>query len=254
MYKNYFLFVSSFLSLLLIRHCRIFNDLFIGPISPAARTLIPKTITNPINNMSLTEVESLDFGRCLPAKHSFLEHKKSGKIYCVKCATFLGAPVDIAQQVQGEGVADEGPGSDGAVSPEERCEGASHSFVEHSKSGRLFCKQCGVFAGRTEDISPVDHMKAFISSTKQGAMKLSDNAKVGAKKLGENAKKLGDGAKKMTETVKVGSTRLGRQFPTFGRNKNGNTSADGTVEAEKEAAAQPTTTSSTTSPTDDDDL
>jgi hypothetical protein len=47
-------------------------------------------------------------------------------------------------------------------------------------------------------------------------MKLGGNAKEGAKKLGDGAKKM---TETVTETVKVGSLKLGGQFSSFGRNK-----------------------------------
>jgi hypothetical protein len=167
--------------------------------------------------MSLALSSTKNLGRCPPTKHSFVEHSKSAKIFCVNCSFFVGSPTDIAV-LGSEKLPSAASSPTISSSSEDCCEAASHAFTEHSKSGRLFCAQCGTFAGHVEDIAPVDHVKAFLTSTKQGAIKLGDNAK-------EGAKKLGDGAKKMTETVKVGSLRLGGQFPSFGRNKAANNAA-----------------------------
>ena len=44
------------------------------------------------------------------------------------------------------------------------CPGADHAFVEHTKSGRIFCTKCGEFRGTDADVGVISMWSGDLAS------------------------------------------------------------------------------------------
>lgn len=137
---------------------------------------------------------------CKPTEHSFVEHSKSGKIYCTKCSNFLGSGSDIANQVGTNTVPPSEDDSHQGVSV--NCSAASHAFCEHSKSGRLFCSKCGIFTGGQENITLPTMVKAVVGNVSKSLKNAEVEFKKTSGRIGESFKHAGESIRKIGGSIK----------------------------------------------------
>ena len=158
-----------------------------------------------------------------PPQHAFAEHTNSGKIFCRKCALFLGDvkevtgalavenakdPTGINNETMAESTTSNVVPSDefgttttsttttttSDAAPRPTCLSENHNYYQHTKSHRLYCTKCGKFEGMAADIQSTS-LAAVTTIVQKGA----DSAKKGISAITSSAD---SAAKKGIQSIK----------------------------------------------------
>ena len=128
-----------------------------------------------------------------PPNHVFAEHTNSGKIFCRKCALFLGdlkeiGPMGTVATASSDGGADHASATEASSGDESNkrptCPAEEHNYYQHTKSMRLYCTKCGKFEG-----APADIQSAALAGVTKAAQKGADSAKKGIQSIKGKFKK-----------------------------------------------------------------